>query len=104
VKLYVDDLRPAPDGWELAKSSLEALCWFTMLRDCGQQLEALSLDHDLGGSDTARPLVMWMAQHEWWPGLLYVHSAERVGREWIQRTAERYAPSFMMKTWAQREP
>lgn len=43
VKLWVDDVRPAPDGWMLATNYDEAVAALSML-DVGE----LSLDHDLG--------------------------------------------------------
>jgi hypothetical protein len=42
-KLWLDDERPAPDGWVLAKTAIEALA---KLRQ--QEFEVVSLDHDLG--------------------------------------------------------
>lgn len=34
----------------------------------------LSLDHDLGGEDTTRPIVLWMCETRIWPGTIRVHS------------------------------
>jgi hypothetical protein len=100
VKLFVDDLRPAPEGWELAKTSIEAIAWLNLLRERGEVLEALSLDHDLGGDDNTRPIMLWMCQHNWWPALLAVHSMNPIGRDWLQGMASRYGPDNMVRTWA----
>ncbi len=60
MKLWLDDIRPAPQGWEWAKTSAQAneiLRW--------GRVEFLSLDHDLGcpvssGSDVSR-IIEYMA-------------------------------------------
>ena len=47
MKLWVDDVRPAPDGWKWVKSSGEAIATLTFF-----QVDEISLDHDLGISVT----------------------------------------------------
>ncbi|GHG25905.1 MULTISPECIES: cyclic-phosphate processing receiver domain-containing protein [Amycolatopsis] len=86
-RLWVDDLRPAPPGWTWAKSSAEAIAF---LRD--GEFAALSLDHDLGGEDTTRPVVLWLCEHDRWPAEVRVHTANPVGREWLTGMARRYGP------------
>lgn len=70
----MDDERPSPDSGAWAKSSNEAL----NLLDGVESVEALSLDHDLGGEDTTRPVVLWLAEHGGWPERVYVHTANPV--------------------------
>ncbi|WP_275792893.1 cyclic-phosphate processing receiver domain-containing protein [Prescottella equi] len=88
MKLWVDDLRTPPPGWEWAKSSAEAI----EALQTGK-VTALSLDHDLGGDDTTRPVVLWMCEHEIWPTVVRVHSANPVGVEWLTGMIDRYQPS-----------
>ena len=85
MKLWVDDLRPPPLGWIWAKTSIEAI-------DALNQsvVSALSLDHDLGGDDTTRPVVLWMCENDVWPDEIHVHSANPVGVEWLTGMIERY--------------
>ncbi|MFF4026976.1 cyclic-phosphate processing receiver domain-containing protein [Nocardia elegans] len=99
MKLFVDDERSAPEGWTLIKTSLETIALMHLLRERGETLEALSLDHDLGGDDTTRPIMLWMCQHDWWPAALSVHTANPVGRDFLQGMADRYGPDTMVKTW-----
>lgn len=88
MKLWVDDLRPPPDDtWFWAVNSHEAL---QALQD--NCVSAISLDHDLGGADTSRPVVTWMASEDVWPKIVFVHTMNNVGREWLMGTCERYAP------------
>jgi hypothetical protein len=102
VKLWLDDLRPAPPGWTWAKSSARAIA----LLESGEVTEA-SLDHDLGmdgATETAGGVLMpagamnhsgcgydvaaWIEQaaHEGRLGPLSArcHSANPVGRQRIE--------------------
>lgn len=97
MKLWVDDVRKPPgwnDGkWAWAKTSDEGIA---CLRDMGPY-EELSLDHDLGvykgGYDTTRPIVLWLCKNpEYWPKKVWVHTANPVGRVWLEGMIERYKP------------
>lgn len=96
MKLFVDDERPAPEGWVLAKTSSEALTILTKVHELGHTLDAISLDHDLSTvmyeDDTTRPVMLWMCEHEWWPTEVYVHTANPCGEEWLVGMTQRYAP------------
>ena len=52
----------------------------------------MSLDHDLGGEDTPRPVVIWFCEADYWPTEVVVHSANPVGIEWLEGMIERYKP------------
>jgi hypothetical protein len=86
-KLWVDDLREPPDGsWAVARTSAAAI-----ERLAAGGYDVLSLDHDLGGDDTTRPVVLWLCEHaERWPGDVRVHTANPVGRTWLLGMIERY--------------
>lgn len=64
---------PGPD-WTWAKTSAEALA---ALRD--GPVEEISLDHDLDGGDTTRPLALWICENEVWPDRIAVHSGTASG-------------------------
>ncbi|KXP08710.1 cyclic-phosphate processing receiver domain-containing protein [Tsukamurella pseudospumae] len=60
MKLFVDDIRDPPDAtWIVTRTSAEALA----VLQSGAQDDELSLDHDVGGEDTSRPIVLWLAEH-----------------------------------------
>lgn len=86
MKLWVDDIREPPgEEWHWALDSASAIglleaCLFT----------EVSLDHDLGGEDTTRPVVMWMIENEVYPETIRVHSANPVAREWLEGMIQRY--------------
>lgn len=92
TNMWLDDVRPAPDGWVQVRSVQEAIA----LLQTGDVRRA-SLDHDLGdysqfGGDGYR-VVDWMAENGVWPpDGVQVHSANPVGRARIQGVIDRYGP------------
>lgn len=101
MKLWLDDIRPAPEGWTWARSVDEAI--YIMLyqgrsRDFPNisNFEACSLDHDLGEGDERDGIVFvdWMVKTKCWPNTKpVVHSMNPVGRQRMQQTIERYWPN-----------
>lgn len=97
MKLFIDDERfPPDDGWVIARTSSEAIsrlqfykmsCLNSTIRP-----EVVSFDHDLGGDDTTRPVVLWIIENEFFPLRATVHSMNTVGREWIEGMIQRYFP------------
>lgn len=96
MKLFVDDERRAPEGWNIARSSAMALVFLESWREGSIDIDAISLDHDLsivdGEDDTTRPLVLWMCEHDLWPREVYVHTANPCGEDFLVGTVVRYAP------------
>lgn len=92
MKLWVDDLRPAPEGWRWAKNSETALAALALWQSLGCVPDEISFDHDLGDDDTTRPVVLWLAEHGTWPKVCRVHTANPVGREWLEGMINRYGP------------
>ena len=48
MKIWVDDVRPAPEGYEWYKSTDDAIERIKHLGRCGVEIELLDLDHDAG--------------------------------------------------------
>jgi hypothetical protein len=94
MKIWVDDIRTPPDEtWEWAKTSQEAIDLLEGICQVGMlwvPLEEMSLDHDLGGDDTSRRIVLWMCETGVWPVKIRVHSANPVGAEWLTGMIRRY--------------
>lgn len=119
LKLYLDDIRPTPEGWTHC-FKVEEVQEYLKTRP----VEYMSLDHDLGASylcsncyDLAKDwrecsqtgctcechktdpqifpsgydLVKWMAEHDLWPiNKPTIHSANPAGRVNMQATIDRY--------------
>jgi len=80
MRLYIDDVRPCPPNFTLARSSDEAIWQIT----ANGWPSFMSLDHDLGGEDTVM-LFLHRLVDDIWDGEqpipeFYVHSANPVGR------------------------
>ena len=86
MKLWVDDLRSAPDGWQLATTASEAIA---LLRQ--GKIQQLSLDHDLGEPESVvgsgYQVAIWLEEQAYtgnWaviPDRISIHSANPVGRQ-----------------------
>ncbi len=95
MKIWVDDLRPVPAGYEWAKSVNQAISLVEKAEANGETIEVLDLDHDLGdfytdGGDAIK-LLDWLAER----GTFYpvrIHTANPVGRENMERMIARYWP------------
>ena len=89
MKLYVDDLRAPPVGWELASTVDEAI---EKLRS--GKVTDLSLDYDLGGRDNDNGLMVlrWLdaALERGQVGMpnLIVHSGSILGRRRLEAQIE----------------
>ncbi len=95
MKIWVDDLRPVPEGYEWAKSVNQAIALVEKAEANEEKVELLDLDHDLGdyyadGGDAIR-LLDWLTER----GTFYpirIHTANPVGRENMERVIARYWP------------
>lgn len=93
MKLYLDDIRNAPDGFVLAKSVNQAKRLIYHAEMNNISIELLDLDHDLGdfaydGGDAIR-LLDWLVEREtYYP--IKLHTANPVGRLNMQRIINRY--------------
>ena len=89
MKLWLDDTRPAPDGWIWCQTVKAAKVLIL-----GGEVEESSLDHDLGQNQpTGYDLCKWMAQTGNWPKKKpNVHSANPVGAQRMRGVISRYFP------------
>jgi hypothetical protein len=90
IKIWVDDIRYPPEGWLWCPDSASAIGLLETAKRIGIVIEEMSLDHDLGGDDTSRPIVLWCCENDWWPVEVRCHSSNPPGREWIEKMIERY--------------
>ena len=93
AKLWVDDIRVPPDDtWAWVMNSTAAINVLIAHQTMNIPLDLMSLDHDLGGEDTSRSIVLWCCETGFWPVEVRVHSANPVGVEWLEGMIERYKP------------
>lgn len=92
MRIFVDDLRDAPDDtWTVVRTTAEARAILS-----GGQVIDLSLDHDMGGDgykDDGSALTYWLADTGNWPkNKPTIHSANPVGRAYMQGMIDQYGP------------
>ncbi len=95
VKIWVDDLRPVPMGYEGTKSVNETIALIEKIEAGGGEIEFLDLDHDLGdyaqyGGDAIKILDYLAEREKYYP--IKIHTANPVGRANMERMIERYWP------------
>ena len=87
VKLYIDDVRPTPVGFDLrAYTSNEAILLINK-----HNIDFISFDHDLGGDDTAYKVALFIEERSSEgikPTEYAIHSANPVGAKRIEQAME----------------
>jgi hypothetical protein len=85
MKLFVDDERPCPPGWELARTVTEAIRMLDTV-----PFDEVSLGYDAGGEETFEPVARFIAvkngysqEYELYSPLpkITIHSSNPVGAE-----------------------
>ncbi|WP_322904393.1 cyclic-phosphate processing receiver domain-containing protein [Paenibacillus campi] len=77
IHLYLDDYRPCPTGFALARDGEECLM---MLREC--EVDILSLDHELGwGQMDGTDVVKAMIYEGLYAREIYLHTSSIYGRK-----------------------
>ncbi len=95
MKIWVDDIRPVPRGYEGTKSVDETIQLIEELEEKGEEIELIDLDHDLGdyaiyGGDAIKILDYLAERETYYP--IEIHTANPVGRANMERMIERYWP------------
>lgn len=102
IRIYIDDIRTPPPGWTVVRNSRTARIMIDGLRQQGIKIDAISFDHDIpcnGVHETSRSIMLYLAEHDYWPEKVYVHSMNSVGREYLEGMVTRYAPPGTLKRW-----
>lgn len=92
MKIYVDDLRTAPPGYVIARSTVAALELIHAARESGEVIEILDLDHDAGdyacmGGDYIR--ILDRLEHIGCDFPIRLHTMNAVGRQNMMAIIER---------------
>lgn len=101
MKMWVDDIRTPPDEtWTWFVDSELTIAFLKKFKEADEHkkiwnmdrswIEVMSLDHDLGGDDTTRPIVLWCCENNFWPVEVRVHSMNPVGHFWLTSMIDRY--------------
>jgi len=91
MKIFLDDMREAPEGW-IRINTGESL--IAILQSHKEEVEALSLDHDLGeGKKTGYDVLKWLEAQVFLYGFkppkkIIIHSDNPVGRKNMEAAIE----------------
>lgn len=93
MKIWVDDMRPVPMGYEGTKSVNETIALIEEAESIGETIELIDLDHDLGdyamdGGDAIKILDYLVERETFYP--IAIHTANPVGRANMERIIERF--------------
>lgn len=91
INVYLDDLRPCPKGFVLAKNAEECI---RLLRE--NKVDVMSMDHDLGwdemnGTDLAHELV----RLNLYANEIYLHSSSMIGRQNMYKCFMDHKPEYV---------
>ncbi|WP_245719496.1 cyclic-phosphate processing receiver domain-containing protein [Paenibacillus tianmuensis] len=89
INVYLDDLRPCPKGFTLARSVEQCIDLMT-----AGSVNILSLDHDLGlGKASGYDLVKYMVEKNLYAKEIIIHSANPIGRHLMWTLLQKHKPS-----------
>ena len=92
MKLWIDDVRSAPEGYEWIKTVNSAKYYIEAGTSCGETIEVIDIDHDAGnyaiyGGDYIK-LLDWLEETgRNYP--IHIHSQNVVGRMNMERICHR---------------
>ena len=95
MKIWVDDIRQVPEGFDWTRSVNETIRLIEQAEQDGIQIELIDLDHDLGdyaddGGDAIKILDYLVENSKFYP--VRLHTANPVGLDNMRRMINRYWP------------
>ena len=88
LKLFVDDTRPQPRGFECVTSYADAIWYYELFGE----FEFVSLDYHLGEEHTGLDILIWMKEHGKRPAHINIHSNHIEGMKLMRKYAEENFP------------
>ncbi len=93
MKLWLDDERPMPAGYDLWATTVDEAVAVLKTR----QVDTLSLDYDLGLIQSPGIAVIdWMRVANIWPKYVFVHSQNPYDAHQMVLALKRYAPGHVV--------
>ncbi|MDQ0061436.1 cyclic-phosphate processing receiver domain-containing protein [Paenibacillus harenae] len=89
MKLFLDDRRPCPAGYRLARTADECI---SLIKE--NEITVLSLDYNLGiGQPKGYAVAKYIAANASYPPKIIIHSNDRIGRIRMYRLLRKHMPS-----------
>lgn len=90
MKVFLDDFRHAPAGWEVARD------YNDMIRILSQnkgKVTDISLDYDLDSIRNGYNVCEWLVNNNYWPESIIIHSSHATGPKKMKELLEKNAPN-----------
>ncbi|WP_295154113.1 cyclic-phosphate processing receiver domain-containing protein [uncultured Ruminococcus sp.] len=84
LKLYVDDKRDFPKGFECVRTYEDCLLYFSIFND----FDFVDLDYNLGEEKTGLDILIWMKENGKKPKHINIHSNHIVGMRLMKKYAD----------------
>lgn len=91
MKLFLDDTRNVPEGYILVRTYKEMIKLLESTKP--EDIEEISLDHDLGSKESGYDICKWIVANNYWPKTISLHSANIVGVGNMIQLLNHYKPS-----------
>lgn len=93
MKIWVDDVRPAPEGYKWCKSVISTKLYLEWLMKRDEKIELLDIDYDAGdyffdGGDYVE-ILNWLEKYGICYFPIHIHSMNPVGIENMRRIIQR---------------
>ena len=89
MKLFVDDMRPCPDGDDyIYCQDYEEAIWQLSIND----FEYVSLDYHLGYGESGLDILVWMRNNKKVPPKINIHSSHPWGRRQMKEFCDENFP------------
>ena len=84
MRIWIDDVRPAPEGYVWCKSVNDTKAYLEWLMKCNKNIELLDIDHDAGeyaneGGDYIE-ILNWLEEYDICYFPIHIHSMNVVGK------------------------
>lgn len=86
MNIFLDDMRTCPKGFVLAINYDECI------KLLNNNIDIISLDHDLGEDKTGYDVAKFMVENGIYPNVIYLHSANPIGVKNMYELLDHYAP------------
>ena len=100
-KIWIDDERPAPDGYRWCRTYDQAIATIEYFDSCENGIDEICFDHDLSGEKTGYDIAKYIVEKHIAIGSYHVHSMNPVGRKNIIALMTHYGYNYRTPQYIQ---
>lgn len=94
-KIWIDDMRPAPEGYRWCKTYKSAIATIMYFDSCVEGIDEIDFDHDLGEAKSGYDVAKFLVENHISIGGFRCHSMNPVGKENIQKLLIHYGYNLL---------